>query len=298
MSRILPYIFRLVVGCVFVVSAVLKFVSIDSFELYLFSFDLVNLDLSFLLARLIVASEFALGVALASNQYRRLVDFISYSFLFVFSLFLLSRLIVGDDSNCHCMGEFMDIPPLPSLAKNIVLAIFIFLSRKAKSFLIPYSRFWVPGVGLIFLVLLFVVSPPDTMAKDHKKLVHASFASVLAQQTPFGKPLSLSGDKHLVCLFSPSCHVCQLSAHKLQLLLDKYEIDDSRVTQFFACDSAALQQFYDKSESRPHNPQILHPEVFWQLVPSVPVFVVMTGGQIDTTFSYRTMNEDLISSLK
>ena len=94
---------RVLVGLFVIVSAVLKFFSIDAFELYVFGLEIFSLNVSFFFVRLLLAFEFSMGVALLSNQYRRLVDFLAYGILAVFSVFLIVQIANGYSGNCQCI---------------------------------------------------------------------------------------------------------------------------------------------------------------------------------------------------
>ena len=79
---------RMLLGVFFIVSAVAKLVEIDTFELYIFSYHLLPLTLSFLAARLVIVAEMLCGIGLLANIWKRLVDTCTMAMLVVFTLFL------------------------------------------------------------------------------------------------------------------------------------------------------------------------------------------------------------------
>ena len=66
-QSILKMVIRIGIGLFFIVSAVLKLLSLDSFELYIYSFNIVNFVWSGLVARAIIACEILVGVLLIAK---------------------------------------------------------------------------------------------------------------------------------------------------------------------------------------------------------------------------------------
>ena len=63
-QNILKAIIRIGIGLFFIVSAVLKLLSLDQFELYIYSFNILNFTWSALAARAIIACEILVGILL------------------------------------------------------------------------------------------------------------------------------------------------------------------------------------------------------------------------------------------
>ena len=96
--------------------------------MYLFSFGWFSLGTSYLLARLVIAAEYTLGLLLIANFCPRLAWWGSVAMLFGFSLFLLGLMITGRHDNCHCFGERVDLNPAQSLLKNAGMLALLLLS--------------------------------------------------------------------------------------------------------------------------------------------------------------------------
>lgn len=126
LSRIvLKVLARILLGLVFAISSVAKLSSLESFELYIFSFGYAGFDLCSIAARLIIIAEFLLGIFLAFNILPRLTRWLTGLSLAGFSIFLLWRAFIGDVESCHCMGNMVDMNPMQSLIKNIILALLL-----------------------------------------------------------------------------------------------------------------------------------------------------------------------------
>ena len=63
-NKLFTYIIRIFIGGVFVASAVLKYLSIDIFDLYVYEHNIFNLALTETLTRCLIACEFCMGVML------------------------------------------------------------------------------------------------------------------------------------------------------------------------------------------------------------------------------------------
>ncbi len=115
-----------VLGIFFIVSALAKFVSIDSFNIYLFSFGFLSFRLSVIVGWLAISTEILLGVALLSNRHHRFVCLLNVLMLLGFTFFLVYAWFVGRTDSCHCMGELLPFDPIHSILKNAVLLVLLF----------------------------------------------------------------------------------------------------------------------------------------------------------------------------
>ena len=56
------HILRILIGLVFITSAIFKLIGIDAFEVYMFSLQWFNLPVASVIARLIISVEFIIGI--------------------------------------------------------------------------------------------------------------------------------------------------------------------------------------------------------------------------------------------
>ena len=130
-------IVRILLGMVFVPSSVLKLMSLDSFELYIFSFNLMDFALTGIAARLLIAAEMILGVALICKFEYKWSWWLGMLMTLGFTFFLVYVVIFRNDANCHCFGDLIEIDPLHSIYKNIaMMALFIFCKNAGNQRLI------------------------------------------------------------------------------------------------------------------------------------------------------------------
>lgn len=132
-EKYLKAVIRIGLGLFFIVSAILKLLSLDNFELYIYSFNLMNLTLCGLVARAIIACELLVGILLIIKVKYKFAWWLTLLMLIGFSLLLIYVILFRNDSNCHCMGDLVEIKPSMSLIKNLVGIALLMCVRKRKT---------------------------------------------------------------------------------------------------------------------------------------------------------------------
>ena len=117
------------IGSVFVIAAILKLISIDEFEIYIYSFNLLSFFLTTFVSRIIIAGEFVLGLFLILGINYKFTWRTTFITLILFTLFLIYVAIFRQDSNCHCFGELIQLNPLESIIKNLILIVFLIIGK-------------------------------------------------------------------------------------------------------------------------------------------------------------------------
>lgn len=105
------------------ISAALKIISIDSFEIYLYSLHMLPFGGCFLLARAVIIGEILLGALLLSNKFHRASSLLNLGTLLGFTIFLCLLHLSGSTDSCHCMGDAIPFSPLQSILKNGILIL-------------------------------------------------------------------------------------------------------------------------------------------------------------------------------
>ena len=176
-------IIRILLGAMFILSAVMKLITIDTFETYVYSFHILSFTLAEVAARCLIALEFVTGCFLVAKAQYRWAWWVATLMTAGFTLFLIYVVLFRNDANCHCFGDLIPIEPLHSIFKNIgILALLVFVykqSEKRVSFRNnetgkrlsltekDYSKkfkLWLLGItgGVSFLVL-FILFPPNAV---------------------------------------------------------------------------------------------------------------------------------------
>lgn len=140
---------KMLLGMLFFFSAATKYVALDEFELYIYSFNLMNQGTAFVLARVILAGELLMGALLLSNRFHLLACLSNILLLLCFSGFLAYAALIGRGDNCNCFGELLPFTPVQSLIKNIVLLGLSLIAWKwAKANWRP--RWWLALIMAVF----------------------------------------------------------------------------------------------------------------------------------------------------
>ena len=280
---------RIAVGVMFCISAKAKIADFDHLELYIFSFGVLSLNMSFWVARLLVAFEVWLGLALISNIRHRAITWTAIGSVAAFSAFLVYAMTLGRTDNCHCMGEMIEMTPLQSLAKNAVLLA-------ALLFILPQGgrvgfRKWVwAAVGVVVTLAIFIISPPDNINP------HRRYDSVL-NKTLYDT-LPHIDSRRVVCFYSTSCKYCELTSSKIASIARRHNLQES-VEVWFAyvgepTDSLA-KAFYERTLS----PEFPYRTIdFRTLIHTtngeIPVVLLTEGDSVAAEFNYRTIDERTI----
>ena len=148
-------VLKMLLGMLFLFSAAAKLVAVENFEIYIYSFHLLSLGLSFVLARIVIAGELLLGAWLLSNKFHRLACLTNFVVLILFSLFLGYVMLIGRTDDCHCFGSVAAFTPAQSLLKNaVLLLLLLFVWRYADSGWRP--RWWLAVLMAMLPMALLV----------------------------------------------------------------------------------------------------------------------------------------------
>lgn len=149
-------ILKMLLGIFFVVSALAKFVAIDNFNIYVFSFGVFSYNFAVIIGWLAVSTELLLGVALITNRHHRWVCLANVLLLLGFTLFLVYAHLLGRTDSCHCMGDLLPFDPVRSILKNaVLLLLLLFVWKFANADRKP--RWWLSLI-LTFIPLVMIVA--------------------------------------------------------------------------------------------------------------------------------------------
>ena len=292
-KHLIQYVFRVLPGILFLTSATAKLAGIDAFELYLFSFGWFSLGTAYLLARLVIAAEYTLGILLIANFYPRLALWGSVAMLAAFSLFLAGLLVAGKNDNCHCFGEWVDLDPLRSLAKNAGMLVLLSLGAGIRPFNIRFKPLWLALAIVIPLATVLIVSPPDNWRYDSygrsEPINEPAFREALAEGI---LPASIEEGDHIVCFYSLKCKFCKMSARKLMTLLERGDIEAMPIVAVFGRgDDPDPTPFFVETGLEASETLFIEPSDFLRITKGAfPVILVMHGPEITTSYNYRNLH--------
>lgn len=288
---------KVLLGLVFVVSAVLKVVDMDKFEIYVYSYHFFSLNASFFVARMAIVLELVLGFGLISHCFHKLMWWGSMAMLGGYTLLLMYALVMGRTDSCHCFGDFLQLDPKQSLIKNGALVLLFLLIYRMESWKTLFR--WL----IFFLIIMastigvFVASPPDNLTSnfDPEQNLQTELFDAMLDDAPLDS-LHLREGKQVVCVFSTGCDYCQMAARKLSLMQQFYGFPADRITYVFMGNEESMAKFYDQSESVSYR-GVLYSDVV-RLLKAIngkfPVIVLLDNGQVVREYGYRNMKEEEI----
>ncbi len=293
-------------GVIFCLSAVAKLVAIDDFELYVYSFGWLPLNVSYVAARLCIGWEIVLGVLLMTGWWKKTVRLATLLTLVAFSLLLCYLALVGRNESCECMGKLVEMSPTVSLLKNAVLIMLVLLGvrgkgemrdekgemrdekgemrdekgemRKEKDVL-KGERWKVVVafvVGLVLLALPFVVSVPDSWGFGPNREPYGETA--LKEATEGDGVLLRMGvgeGRKLVVFVTPKCPYCKLARKKIDGMKHRHDLKEGSVVYV--------------------EPTDIGEEVWLGITyGSRPMLLLMENQEVKATYHLRNVDEDEI----
>jgi len=288
---------KVFLGLVFIVSAVLKILDMDQFEIYIYSYHFFSLNFSFLVARVAIILELVLGIGLVSNCFHKLMWWGSVLMLSGYTILLVYALILGRTDNCHCFGDYLRFNPWQSILKNIVLLGLFSLIYKMEGRHFKYERLALVATVLACSAAVFAISPPDNFLNTSKTedLQEAVFFEAL-RQPPLDSMNLLQGKK-VVGFLSSGCEYCKMAAHKLSLMQSFYGFPEQDVLFVFLGSEEGVRRFFEDSESTQY-PYVIYEDVKTLLQMNngaFPLFVFMEDGKVLHEYGFRDMDESEIN---
>ena len=241
--NILKTIIRIGIGVFFIVSAVLKLLSLSQFELYIYSFNIANFTLSCLAARAVIAAEILVGLLLIVKVKYKAAWWLTMLMLIGFSFLLIYVILFRNDSNCHCMGDLVEIKPSLSLIKNLVAIALMLCIRKEEDYRFRGRIAVLAGAFVAAIVPPFVLFPIDNIYNmfsktDNLNYNEAEFNALMADSTMLG--VSFDDGNYIVGVVASGCEFCHTGSLKLSEIVSNNQLDSSRVVYLIWGDSTSL----------------------------------------------------------
>ena len=294
MKQRLAYFLKVLLGILFIISAILKIADMDKFEIYVYSYHFFSLNFSFLVARAAIIVELVLGIGLLSNRLHKLMWWGSVLMLLGYTGLLVYALILGRTDNCHCFGDFLQFNPWQSIIKNVVLLALFALVRKVDEHPLKYKWLALAAVTIGCSVAVFAISPPDNFTPSYnsqQNLQRDLFQEVL-QDSPLDSFQLMEGKK-VVGFFSSACEYCMMTAQKIDLMRKFYGFPENDILYVFLGSEESVSKFYQESESTQY-PYIIYEDVkrLLEITNGVfPTVIFMDNGEIIHEYGFRDMKE-------
>ena len=307
---------NIVIGSVFIIAAILKLMSIDEFEIYIYSFDIFSFLLTTFVSRIIIIGEFILGLFLILKINYKLTWRLTFISLILFTLFLIYVAIFRQDANCHCFGELVELSPLESIIKNLVMIALLILGQRTtdngQQTQAQSSKFKAQSSKLLVLsstFLVFIISPPDSIYKmiysTEKEIstvdLYKSFDEVVKidfteEGLVFDSiPSFKEKENRLIVIVSSGCKYCRLGLKKLSLMMKNEDLATDNVDIFIWGSPEGIENFRNETMTEDYS--------YWHIMPNraieitygrFPIFIFLKEKDIIKIGDFRDVDDAFI----
>lgn len=300
-SNISRLTIRLLLGVFFIGTAVLKLLSIDNFEVYIYSFGLFSYTWTTFFSRLLIFIELMIGLGLILKIYFKQIWWLTMLMMVGFTLFLVYAAIFRNDSNCHCFGSLIELDPRQSIVKNLITIALLLFIRKERSYdYKPLLKKWlVASTIVVSLVVSFVLLPMDVIynriysEKDNVNTV--AFYESLGDSTF----VDLQQGRYLINYMLAGCKYCRIGAEKVTMMMDRHGISHDRLKFFIGGSDEAIAKFVEATGTSDYQHwKIPAPEFMAITYGKFPLFVFIEDGKVVKAGDFRILDDNMILSLQ
>jgi hypothetical protein len=291
------YVLSAFLGIILLISACLKFISIDLFELNLVETGLIEWGLAPWISLLIIGVELFLGILIILNV--RLKGFIlwfSLGLLTFFSFYLFVVMLTkGNGENCNCFGSFLILNPAQSLLKNFLLIVInVLLIRYHKGINWKYPKLMVTGAIIVAFFIPCTIHSINLSINRPAINASGSFKvnlDLLYGGSTFIRPVhELREGKQIVAFLSLNCPYCLMTGYKFHLLKRK----NPAIPIYFILSGKinSIPKFLTETKSYniPHT--MLFKQDFISLVGrEVPVILYIDDGVVVKKINYQQIDQ-------
>ena len=316
--KLIKDILRIGIGGMFVIAAILKLMSIDEFESYIYSFNVLNFLLTSFVSRIIIAGEFILGLFLILKVNYKFTWNATMTVLILFTLFLIYVAIFRNDTNCQCFGELVELSPVESILKNVIAMILLSIDKwtnlkpQSSKFNAQSSKLKVQSSLLIAtstLLIVFVVSPPDVIY--NKIYSEEKEISSYVLQDSFDDIVKINFENDtivldstavletrvrnlMIAIVSSGCKYCHLGVKKLSMIMKRKGTDTGNVNVFIWGSDDGILNFIKETDTEDLSYWKINPRQAIEITYGrFPVFIWLEDGEIVDIGDFRNITKTL-----
>jgi len=299
MKKFLVFSLRILLGGTFLLSGWLKLSPIEAFELNFIDLGIANWVTAPFIARLLIGTEFFLGIMILFGiALKKFTLPATYALLTLFSVYLLVQIVtIGDKGDCGCFGTYLQMTPLQSLVKNVILAslaLLLYLISEVKRirFQKPLTIFF----AVVTLSLPFILNPVDLMAGKVRQPEEINFPlpiDLITGESTKKDTIDLMRGKHIVAFISLTCPHCKVAALKMHVMKKRHP----EIPFYFILNGEEnrLQEFYDATKSDDIDHMFLFGKNFFALTGgNLPAIYWVDNGVVLKKSLYISLQEDEI----
>ena len=292
---IIKFIIRMLIGGLFLLTAILKLFSLDQFELYVYSFGIFNYLTVTVLVRLLIAFELLMGLFLIAKIYYKPVWWLTMASLAGFTLLLIYVAIFRNDTNCHCFGDFVELDPAKSIIKNVIIMILLLLIYKENDYHFKLKRWVTGGAFAVAIILPFAIFPMDAIYNQfvdpHGPINSKVFDKMLTDKTLTN--MQIDSGNYAVGIFISQCKYCKLSIEKVNSIIEKHGLDKSHIKICISGNEENINKFKEETKAIDYTYNKISPIVALNITyGKFPMFILIKDGKIVNTMDLRGINEN------
>ena len=327
--KLIKDILRIGIGGMFVIAAILKLMSIDEFEIYIYSFNVLNFLLTSFVSRIIIAGEFILGLFLILKVNYKFTWNATMIVLILFTLFLIYTAIFRNDTNCHCFGELVELSPVESIIKNVIAMILLSIDKwtnlepQSSKFNAQSSKFNVQSsklkvqrskfkaqslIATSTLLIVFVVSPPDVIY--NKIYSEEKEISSYVLQESFDDIVKINFENDtivldstavletrernlMIAIVSSGCKYCHLGVKKLSMIMKRKGTDTGNVNIFIWGSDDGILNFIKETDTEDLSYWKINPRQAIEITYGrFPIFIWLEDGEIVDVGDFRSIDDN------
>jgi hypothetical protein len=223
--KILAIICSVLLGLVFIFSAISKLYPIEPFEYTFVGLGIAGWQSSLFIARLFIGLELACGILLLANLWlkRFTIPFVAL-ILIIFNIYLALEIYkFGNKGDCGCFGQYLHFTPLEGILKNIVLLLLcalIYFYHKGVYF--KRIKLVTAFIIIASLVTPFILNTVDiqTSAQHYSGELNYKLDLDILYKDKNNKPpqVELRKGKWVIAFMSLTCPHCRIDAKKLHIM--------------------------------------------------------------------------------
>lgn len=294
---IVKFIIRILIGAFFITTAILKLLSLDSFEIYIYSFNLFSFNLCGIIARLVIAGEMLLGSLLIAKILYKQAWWLTMLMMVGFTLFLVYVALFRHDANCHCMGDIVELNPAYSILKNLATIVLLLFVRKEEDYRFKGKT----AVGIICTILAigipFILFPTDAaynlFKKSNNVLDEKRFEQFMQDST--AQSLNINEGNYVFGYLLAGCKYCKLGSKKLNTIVENNQLDTNKVVFFIWGSEKSIQHFKEETGATHFRYAIISPVEAINMVDGVfPTYVLVKDGKPVESVDIRGLDDKKI----
>lgn len=299
-KKILLTSIRILIGLVFVASAVTKYISIEAFDMFVFEHELFSWNFTNFFTRFLISCEACLGLMLCIGVYPKLSRWLAVGSLSIFTIYILLKplLFQVDAENCHCFGEVLILSDSQTIIKNVILLLLCIALFFDRGWKIKYSKLILSLCFLAPLATSYIVRPPDMIVNSlygkQAQLNMESFEKLIALDQV--QELNVSEGKKVLCLYSTGCKHCKRTAIKLDVMIKRHNLDKDKFAVIFWGKAESIDVFYKETGADLLPTTKVPPLLFLSATNGrQPIIVLFENGKVVDLFKSINIDEKKIT---